>query len=107
MSDFDTATLETDWRGIVGTGGSGGPLAFTFAGATASGIWAARFSQLNEFEEQLRDERRFTIATTFSELAATPAVRMTIAREGLTYFIEAVRNDAELVCVDLDVKQVF
>jgi hypothetical protein len=72
-----------------------------------SGIWAARFSQLNEFEEQLRDERRFTIVTTFSELAATPAVRMTIARAGLTYFIEAVRNDAELVCVELDVKQVF
>jgi hypothetical protein len=107
VSDFDTATLETDWRGIAGTGGTGGPLAFTFAGATAAGIWAARFSQLQDFEEQLRDERKFTIFTTFSELAATPAVRMTLARSGLTYFIEAIRNDAENVGVELDVKQIF
>jgi hypothetical protein len=107
VSDFETATLETDWRGIAGTGGSGGPLAFTFAGATANGIWAARFSQLSEMEEQLRDERRFTIFTTFSELAATPAARMTLARSGLTYFIEAIRNDAELIGIELDVKQIF
>ena len=107
MGDFDSATLETDWRGIAGTGGSGGPLAFTFAGASASGIWAARFSALDSIEEQLRDERRFTVFTTFSELAATPAVRMTLARSGVTYFIEAIRNDAELIGVELDVKQVF
>ena len=82
-------------------------MAFTFAGASASGIWAARFSALDSIEEQLRDERRFTVFTTFSELAATPAVRMTLARSGLTYFIEAIRNDAELIGVELDVKQVF
>jgi len=107
VSDFDTATLENDWRSIAGTGGSGGPLAFTFAGATANGIWAARFSQLNELEEQLRDERRFTLFTTFSELAVTPAARMTLSRAGLVYFIEAIRNDAELIGVELDVKQIF
>jgi hypothetical protein len=107
VSDFDTATLESDWRGIAGTNGTGGPLPFLFSGATANGIWAARFSQLNEFEEQLRDERRFTIFTTFSELAVTPAVRMTLARSGITYFVEAVRNDAENIGVELDVKQIF
>jgi len=107
VGDFDTTLLETDWQGIAGTGGSGGGLAFQFAGVTATGIWAARFSQLESYEEQIRNERKFTIFTTFSELVTTPAVRMTIARAGVTYFIEAIRNDAELVGVELDVRQVF
>jgi hypothetical protein len=107
VSDFDTSILESDWRGIAGTGGSGGGLTFSFAGVTATGIWAARFSQLQDFEEQLRNERKFTIFTTFSELVSAPVVRMTIARAGLTYCIEAIRNDAELVGVELDIKQVF
>jgi hypothetical protein len=107
VSDFDTTLLETDWSSIAGAGGSGGPLTFAFGGATANGIWAARFSQLGDFEDQLRNERRFTIFTTFSELAVTPSVRMTLARLGANYFIEAVRNDAEEIGVELDIKQVF
>jgi hypothetical protein len=30
-----------------------------------------------------------------------------LARLGATYFIEAVRNDAEEIGVELDIKQVF
>jgi hypothetical protein len=107
VGDFDTATLQDDWQAIAGTGGSGGVLSFTYNGVTASGIWAARFSQLESMEEQLRDERRFTIFTTLTELVTLPTVRMTVARSSVTFFIEAVRNDAELVGVELDVKQVF
>lgn len=107
MGDFDTTLLESDWRGIAGVGGSGGGLTFAFSNITATGIWAARFSQLESFEEQLRNERKFTIFTTFTELVTAPSVRMTLARGGLTYVIEAIRNDAELVGVELDVKQVF
>jgi hypothetical protein len=107
VSDFDATILESDWRGIAGTGGTGGGLTFAFSGVTATGIWAARFSQLQDFEDQLRNERKFTIFTTFTELVTAPVVRMTIARDGLTYVIEAIRNDAELIGVELDVKQVF
>lgn len=104
MGDFDTAQLTEDWDSVLETGGS---LTFTVAGVTASGIWAARFSQLEAMEEQLRNERRFTVFSTMSSLGSLPSVRDVVVRSGITFFVEAVRNDAEGVGVELDVKQIF
>lgn len=104
MSDFDTAQLTTDWESVLQSGGS---LTFTIGAVTASGIWAARLSQLEEMEEQLRDERKFTVFSTVTQLVSVPTVRATLVRSGVTYFVEAVRNDAEGVGVELDVRQVF
>jgi hypothetical protein len=104
VSDFDTDTLTDDWNNVLA---SGGPLSFTCNGVTASGIWAAQYNQLTDAEEQLRDERRFTIFTTVTSAVTVPAVRNTVVRDSVTYFIESVRQDAESVGIELDVKAIF
>lgn len=104
MSDFDTATMTDDWENVLA---AGGPLAFTCNGVTANGIWATQFNQLADAEDQLRDERRFTIFTTVTSVVTIPAVRTQIVKSGVTYYIDAIRTDAESVGVEIDVKTIF
>jgi hypothetical protein len=104
MSDFETNTLTDDWSNVLASGGS---LTFALNGVTPSGIWAAQFSDVIDAEEQLRDERRFTVFTTVASCVTIPADRTTLERDGVTYFIDAVRSDAESVGIELDVRKVF
>jgi hypothetical protein len=104
MSDFDTSTLLDDWDAILGCAGS---LTATTGGVTFSGVWSARADMLADMEEQLRDERRFTVFTTCTELPTAPAVRDTVMRSGVTYVVEAVRTDAEAVGIEFDVRKVL
>lgn len=104
MGDFDSATLADDWGNVLSTGGA---LSFTCNGVTPSGIWAAQMGMLADAEEQLRDERRFTIFTTVASVVTIPAVRDRVVRDSVTYYVEAVRNDAENVGVELDVRRIF
>lgn len=104
MSDFETDTLTEDWSNVLASGGS---LTFALNGVTPSGIWAAQFSDVVDAEEQLRDERRFTVFTTFASCVTTPSVRNTLVRDSVTYYIDAVRNDAESIGIEIDVRKVF
>lgn len=104
MSDFATADLLDDWDSILAVAGS---VTATTGGVTFSGVWAQRADSLADFQEQLRNEKRFTIFTTFTELPTAPTMRQTLVRAGLTYAVEAVRTDAELVGMEFDVKSIL
>jgi hypothetical protein len=104
MGDFDTANLLADWNGVLSTAGA---LTATTGGVTFSGVWAERQDVLVDMHDQLRDERRFTVFTTFSELATRPSLRQTIVRAGVTYAVEGIRDDVAAVGIELDVKRVI
>ena len=104
MSDFEIQTLESDWGNVLSSGGS---LTFALNSVTPSGIWAAQFSDVVDAEEQLRDTRRFTIFTTVESVVTIPSVRDRLERDSVTYYIDAIRNDAENVGVELDVRRIF
>ena len=104
MSDFEIQTLESDWGNVLSSGGS---LTFALNSVTPSGIWAAQFSEIADAEEQLRDTRRFTIFTTVASCVTIPEDRTRLERDGVTYYIDSVRSDAEGVGIELDVRKVF
>lgn len=104
MSDFATDQLTDDWDGVLSTAGS---ITAATGGVTFSGVWAQQADALMDMEEQLRGEVRFTVFTTYTELPTLPAVRQTVVRSGVTYAIEAVRSDAELVGIEFDCKKVI
>jgi len=104
MSDFDTTDLLADWNGILARAGS---VTATTGGVTFDGVWAQQVDALAELDEQLRNEKRFTIFTTFTELPTAPVTRQTVVRSGVTYVVESVRTDAELVGIEFDVKTIL
>lgn len=104
MGDFDTTNLLADWDGVLSTAGA---LTATTGGVTFSGIWAERVNAFADINDQLRDEKRYTVGTTFTQLPTLPAMRQTVVRSGVTYVVEAIRNDAELACIEFDVKRVI
>ena len=104
MGDFDTADLLADWDDVLSRAGA---VTASLGGVTFSGVWAQRTDALADLEEQIRDEKRFTIFTTFTELATAPATRQTLVRSGVTYVVETVRTDAELCAIEFDVKTIL
>ncbi len=104
MSDFDTSQLLTDWDGILAAAGS---LTAVTGGVTFDGVWAQRVDALADLEEQMRDEKRFTVFTTYTELPTPPTTRQTVVRSGVTYVVESVRTDAEQAGIEFDVKTVI
>jgi len=105
MGDFDTANLLADWNAVLSRAGA---LTAVFGGSTTfSGVWAEQANALDFMEDQLRDEHRFTVFTTSTELPILPAPRQTIVRAGVTYVVERVRSDAELIGIEIDVKKVI
>lgn len=104
MSDFDEDQLLSDWDGILSSAGS---LTAVTGGVTFSGVWSQRVNALAELEEQIRDEKRFTVFTTYTQLSTPPTVRQPVYRAGLTYSVEAVRTDAEGAGMEFDVKSIL
>ena len=104
MSDFDSDDLLADWNAVISTAGA---LTFAMQGVTPSGIWAQRVSAFDVMEEQLRNERVYTVFLTTSQVAAVPTLKSTVVRSGVTYSVQAVRTDAEGCGIEIDVKQVI
>jgi hypothetical protein len=104
MGDFDTSQLLDDWDGVLSRAGS---VTAVLAGVTFDGVWAQRVDALADLDEQMRDEKRFTIFTTFTELTTPPVSRQTLVRAGVTYVVESVRTDAEGACIEFDVKAII
>jgi hypothetical protein len=104
MGDFDSSQLLSDWDDVLGRAGS---LTAVTGGVTFDGVWAGRVDALAEMDEQLRNEKRFTVFTTYTELPTPPTTRQTVVRAGVTYFVESVRVDAEGVAIEFDVKSVL
>jgi len=104
MGDFDTTQLLSDWDNVLSNAGAVTALT---GGVTFSGVWAQRADVLADMDEQLRDDKRFTIFTTFSELPTPPVVRQTVFRGSVTYFVDGVRTDAEEVGIEFDVRRII
>lgn len=101
MSDFASEQLLSDWNGVLARAGS---LTAATAGVTFSGVWAERADAFADINDQLRNEKRFTVFTTVSQLPTPPLLRQAIVRASVTYFVEAVRSDAEGCGMEIDVK---
>lgn len=104
MGDFDTPDLLADWDGVLTRAGA---ITAAFGSVTFSGVWAEQVSGLEFMEEQLRNEKRFAVFTTYTQLPTPPAPRQTITRSSVTYVVESVNTDAEACGIQLNVKRVI
>ena len=99
--DFDDATIAADWTAILSQAG------FTFAcqGSTVTGVWGASGQSFADFEDQRRDEVRFTVFLTTGQLATVPVIASTLVRAGVTYFVSRVELDVEGTGLTMDVEK--
>lgn len=91
VRDFDPTQLSADFGAILDQAG----IAFTYQGASITGVWSASRDAFADFEDQRRDESKFTVFLLTTSVSATPQVTQTLSRAGVTYFIERVTIDAE------------
>ena len=103
VRDFDPTQLSTDFDAILSQAG----ITFSFFGASVTGVWSSSRDAFADFENQRRDESKFTVFLTTSQVATTPAQSQTLVRAGITYFVEQVRFDAEGTGVEMDVCKVI
>lgn len=103
VRDFAPAQLAYDYAGILDQAG----ITFSYLGSTVTGIWSGSRNDLSEFEDQRRDEIKFTIFLTTSQVSGTPAMSQTLVRAGVTYYIEQLRFDAEGTGLEIDVCKVI
>ena len=99
VRDFDSTQLQADYDGIMAQAG----ITFSYLGWTVTGIWSSSRNVFDEFENQRRDESKFTIFLTTNQVTTTPAQTQTLVRAGVTYFVEQLRFDAEGTGVEIDV----
>jgi hypothetical protein len=103
VRDFDPTQLETDFSAILSQAG----ITFSYLGASVTGVWSSSRDAFADFENQRRDESKFTIFLTTSQVSTRPAQTQTLVRAGVTYFVEQVRFDAEGTGVEMDVCKVI
>ena len=103
VRDFDPTQLSTDFDAILSQAG----ITFSYLGASVTGVWSSSRDAFADFENQRRDESKFTVFLTTSQVATAPAQSQTLVRNGVTYFVEQVRFDAEGTGVEMDVCKVI
>jgi hypothetical protein len=103
VRDFDPTQLSTDFDAILSQAG----ITFSYLGASVTGVWSSSRDAVADFENQRRDESKFTVFLTTSQVSTTPAQTQTLVRNGVTYFVEQVRFDAEGTGVEMDVCKVI
>lgn len=103
VRDFDPTQLATDFGAILDQAG----ITFSYLGSTVTGVWSSSRTMFGEWEEQRRDDVKFTIFLLASQLNGTPAPSQTLSRAGSTYFVEQVRFDAEGTGCEIDVAKVI
>ena len=99
VRDFDSTQLLTDFTAILEQAG----ITFSYLGASVTGIWSSSRDAFADFENQRRDESKFTVFLTTNQVVTRPAQTQTLVRAGVTYFVEQVRFDAEGTGVEMDV----
>ena len=103
VRDFDDAQLAADYAAILSQAG----VTFSYYGQTVTGVWAASRRLWADWEEQKRDDERFTVFLTTSQLNRTLAVSQTLSRGSTLYFIESIAADAEGGGVQIEVCKVI
>ena len=91
VRDFDPAQINSDFSAILAQAG----IAFTYQGNSITGVWSSSRNAFAEFEDQRRDDSRFTVFLLTTSVSAVPQVTQTLSRAGMTYFIDRVLLDAE------------
>jgi len=99
VRDFDPTQLAADQGAILDQAG----ITFSYFGSSITGVWSSSRTMFGDFEEQRRDDVRFTVLFTTSQITGTPAPATTCVRAGVTYFVEQVRFDAEGAGCEMDV----
>jgi hypothetical protein len=103
VRDFDPTQINSDFSAILEQAG----VAFTYQGVSVTGIWAAASNAFADFEDQRREDSKFTVFLLTSSVSATPKVTQTLSRAGVTYFVEQVTLDAEGAGCELGVAKVI
>ena len=103
VRDFDPTQLESDFTGIQDQAG----VTFSMGGSTVTGVWAISRNMFDAFEDQRRDEVKYTIFFLTSQMGSAPTLSQTLVRSGVTYFVEQLRFDAEASGCEMDVCKVI
>lgn len=103
VRDFDPTQINSDFSAILEQAG----ISFTYQGAAVTGIWSAASNAFADFEDQRREDSKFTVFLLTSSVSATPQVTQTLSRASITYFIERVTLDAEGAGCEISVAKVI
>jgi hypothetical protein len=103
VRDFDPTQLATDFTGILDQAG----ITFAMGGSTITGVWAISRNMFDAFEDQRREDSKYTVFLLTSQLASVPTLTQTLVRSGVTYFVEQLRFDAEGTGCEMDVCKVI
>jgi hypothetical protein len=103
VRDFDPTQLASDFSAILDSAG----ITFSYLGSTVTGVWSSSRNLFSDFEDQRRDESKFTVFLTTSQLIQAPRQSQTMVRAGVTYFVEQVSLDAEGTGCELNVCKVI
>jgi hypothetical protein len=101
VRDFDPTQINSDFSAILAQAG----VSFTYQGAAVTGIWSAASNAFADFEDQRRDDSKFTIFLLTTSVSAAPKVTQTLSRAGITYFIDRVMLDAEGAGCEIEVQK--
>jgi hypothetical protein len=103
VRDFDPTQINSDFSAILEQAG----ISFTYQGAAVTGVWSAANNAFADFEDQRRDDSRFTVFLLTTSVSAVPQVTQTLSRAGITYYVERVTLDAEGAGCELSVAKVI
>jgi hypothetical protein len=101
VRDFDPVRLEADFSAIQDQAG----ITFSIFNTVITGVWNNSRNMFQAFEDQRRDEGRFTVFFLASQVVTAPQLTTTVVRAGVTYFIENMEFDAEGTGVQIEVKK--
>jgi len=101
VRDFDPTQINSDFSAILAQAG----ISFTYQSVAVTGIWSAASNAFAEFEDQRRDDSRFTVFLLTTSVSAVPQVTQTLSLAGITYFIDRVMLDAEGAGCELEVQK--
>jgi hypothetical protein len=101
VRDFDPTRLEADFSAIQDQAG----ITFSIFNTVITGVWANSRNVFQSFEDQRRDEGRFTVFFLASQVVTAPQLTTTVVRAGVTYFVENMEFDAEGTGVQIEVKK--
>jgi hypothetical protein len=101
VRDFDPTRLEADFSAIQDQAG----ITFSIFNTVITGVWNNSRNMFQSFEDQRRDEGRFTVFFLASQVVTAPQLTTTVVRAGVTYFIENMEFDAEGTGVQIEVKK--
>ena len=103
VRDFEPTQINSDFSAILEQAG----ISFTYQGAAVTGVWSAASIAFADFEDQRRDDSKFTIFLLTTSVSAAPKVTQTLSRAGITYYVERVTLDAEGAGCELGVAKVI